>query len=284
MPDARKNLVTLNEEWEKCRACELGVRREATGGNFVVGEGVRRGVMFVGEGPGENEEIQGRPFIGKSGTILRRVIDKLGLKEYYITNIVGCRSCSQLVDGQGQLRFRVRKGQPPLPIWKDEPPLPTQIAKCLPRLYEEIYIVDPIVIVALGVTASEALLKRSISITKDRGQSEHISIPGATYRPSVTEKKGAWVRKVRGALEMPVEQNEVLYEVIPTLHPAFVLRKLNDAGWDSPLKLLIKDIRHAVKIYERYMLEAFGKLPDSTSDVPEDAFEEDTWFDEGDED
>jgi uracil-DNA glycosylase len=282
MPDARKTLTVLNTEWEKCRACELGTRREAVGGQFVTGEGVRRGVMFIGEGPGENEEVQGRPFIGRSGTVLRRVIEKMGLKEYYITNIVTCRSCSQLVDGQGQLRFRNRRGQPPTPIWKDEAPLPNQIAKCLPRLYEEIYLVDPIVIVTLGVTASEALLKRPVAITKDRGQSEHITIPGATYRPSVTEKKGVWVRKVHGSLEMPVEQNEVMYEVVPTLHPAFVLRKLNDGGWDSPLKLLIKDVRHAVKIYERYMLEAFGKLPDSTSDVADDAFGEDAWFEEED--
>jgi uracil-DNA glycosylase len=283
MPDARKTLTVLNREWESCRACDLGVRREALKGAFVSGEGVRRGVMFIGEGPGENEEQQGRPFIGPSGTILRKMIQRLGLQEYYITNIVTCRSCSQLVDGQGQLRFHQRKSGPPIPIWKDEPPLPKQIASCLPRLYEEIYLVDPLVIVTLGVTASETILKRKIAITKERGQTEHASIPGATFRPSVTEKKGVWARKLHGVLEMPIERNEVLYEVVPTLHPAFVARKIEDKGWDSPVRLMFKDLKHAVKIYERYLLEAFGRLPTGASDVPDESIEEEQWFDEDEE-
>jgi len=236
--------------------------------------------MLVGEGPGETEEQMGRPFIGRSGKILRRVIEKLGLKEYYITNIVTCRSCSQLVDGQGQLRFRKRRGQPDLPIWKDEPPLPTQIGKCIQRLYEEIYLVDPVIIVTLGGTASEAILKRPIAITRDRGQTEHMTIPGATFRPSVTEKKGAWARKVHGNLEMPVEQNEVMYDVIPTLHPAYVARKLEDRGWDSPIRLFYKDVQHAVKVYEKYMLEVFGTLPSGSSDTSDETLETETWFDE----
>ena len=279
MPDARKPLAVLNDDWSSCRACELGVRRDAVGGQFVQGEGAPRGVMFIGEGPGETEEQMGRPFVGRSGKILRKVIEKLGLQEYYITNIVACRSCSAVTDAQGNPRFRKSKNGP-IPMYKDEAPLPTQIAACLPRLYEEIYIVDPVVIVTLGVTASEAILKRTVAITRDRGQTEHAFIPGATFRPSVTEKKGAWARKIHGSLEMPVEQNEVAYSVIPTLHPAFVARKLEDRGWDSPLRLFYKDIQQAVKIYEKYMFEAFGALPTSNTDSTDEAFDNQRWDDD----
>lgn len=274
MLDARRSLKQLNQEWSKCRACDLGLRREATGGQFVAGEGTRRGVMFIGEGPGENEEAEGRPFIGRSGIVLRKFIEKLGLQEYYITNVVTCRSCSPFLDAQGSPRFRRnRGGGPPLPMLKDEAPLPTHVASCLPRVHEEIYLVDPVIIVTLGGTATEAILNHPVTITRDRGQTEHCYIPGASFRPVLTEKKGAWARKIHGQLEMPVEQNEVMYEVMPTLHPAFALRKKADMGVDSPMRLLFKDVRFAVKIYEQYMLDAFGRLPNGNSDVSDENIE-----------
>lgn len=275
MLDARRTLDDLNNEWSSCTACTLGTRRASVDGSFVAGEGLPRGVMFIGEGPGEKEEMLGRPFVGPSGILLRKVIKKLGLEHYYITNIVTCRSCSPVVDALGMPRIRKQKfsSGPGLPIMKDEPPLPVYMATCSPRLYEEIYLVDPIIIVTLGVTASEFILKRPVAITKDRGQTEHAYIPGATHRAVLTNKKGAWARKIKGSLEMPVTQNEVMYEVMPTLHPAFVIRKLNDKGWDSPIRLFGNDIRRAVKIYERYMLEAFGTLPSGGSDIPDEVFE-----------
>jgi len=270
MPDARKTLPMLHKEWSTCTACDLGIRRVAMNGEFVAGEGTRRSIMFIGEGPGETEESYGRPFVGPSGSVLRKILEKLGLQEFYITNIVACRSCSQVTDPQGNPRFRHSRGGPPIPMLRDEPPLPTHIASCLPRLYEEIYLVDPIVIVTLGAVASEVILRHPLAITRDRGQTEHCYFPGATHRAVLTEKKGVWARKIHGKFEMPTEPNKVMYEVLPTIHPAYVLRKLADQGKDSPFAQLCADVRMAIKIYERYMLEAFGELPSGASDTKED--------------
>ena len=86
------------------------------------------------------------------------------------------------------------KGVPVL-RYKDEPPTPIHKNACRPRLLEEIYLVDPIVIVGLGGPACEALLGHSITITRDRGETSQIAIPGASYRPVLTEKRQQWLRK-----------------------------------------------------------------------------------------
>ena len=263
MADARKTLDVLYNEWSNCTRCELGTRRNDVNGAFVFGEGVSRGILFVGAGPGKTEEEQGRPFIGKSGMILRSVLDKLNITEAYITNTVCCRSCSALIDqttGLPMMRknFKTKNMEP---VWKDEPPTPIHVESCSSRLYEEIYINDPVVIVALGGGAAKALSGTNITITTDRGKERHITIPGATFRPVLTEKKGAWLRKVQGQLSAPVEQNEVRYLMIPTLHPAYVLRKLSDKGPTSPFRQFFADIKKAGQIYERYMAEAHNVTP-----------------------
>jgi uracil-DNA glycosylase len=150
---------------------------------------------------------------------------------------------------------------------RDTVPLPTQIAACRDRLIEEIYIVDPVLIVTLGGTAAEHVLDRKVTITKDRGRTVHTFIPGYTMRPVLTEKKGVWTRKVHGEVVRPTEVNEVRYVVLPTLHPAYVLRKIGDRGANSPLRQFGDDIRQAVKIYERYLVEALRLEPTSTSDA-----------------
>ena len=256
--DAIRRLRVLHEEWSDCVKCELGERRRNVNGHFVAGEGATGGLLFVGEGPGKNEEWQGRPFIGRSGKILRKVVEALGANDYsYITNAVTCRSCSAVMDqatGTPMLRENRRTGQKEV-IYKDEPPSPIHINACLPRLYEEIYLVDPIVIVSLGAKAAEALTGGSVTITTERGKERHVGIPGMTYKPVLTEKKGVWIRKVRGQLVSPVEQNEVRYLLVPTLHPAYVDRKLGDKGPASPFRQFFADIKKAIKIYERHQLE-----------------------------
>jgi uracil-DNA glycosylase len=277
LPDARKSLPKLREEWSSCTKCALGERRIANEGQFVFGEGVTRGVMFVGEGPGKDEEISGRPFIGKSGQILRRIIEKLNLTEYYVTNIVACRSCTPFTDGAGQPMMRKNWSTKQMEVsYKDEPPTPPQIEACAPRLYEQIYLVDPVVIVALGASAAKMLMQRHVSITSPdtRGQPFHISIPGAGYSTVRTEKRGAWIRSTGGKLHLPIEQSEVRYLCIPTIHPAFVARKLADVSGDSPFRQLAGDIRKAVQVYERYMLEVHGCVPTSEREGPLDFSEE----------
>lgn len=281
--DARKTLKELHSEWEDCTRCELGVRRDALKGHFVAGEGDRRSIMFIGEGPGRNEEAQGRPFIGKSGMILRYVLEKLGATNCYVTNVVCCRSCSPVLDDAGNPILRSYGKGPALPVFRDEPPLPSHMDACMPRLYEEIYLVDPILIVTIGAKAAEALLGHSVKIGTIRGTETTIEIPGALARAVLTDKKGVWVRKSGGKLIQPTEQGTVKYLMIPTLHSAFVARRLADRGPDSATRLFVKDIRYAVKTYERILYEIYGSIPTGESDTPDEEInlieddEEDTY-------
>jgi len=271
--DARKKLSVLQAEWERCVACDLGKYRQAEGGAFVFGEGLPRGVMFVGEGPGWIEEREGRPFIGKSGALLRKIIDKVQVSPCYLTNVVTCRSCQPATDALGNPLLVTRGGKQMVRM-ADQVPPPQAVAACMPRLQEEIYLVDPIVIVTLGVAATSALTGRPFAITKERGEPLHISIPGAGFRPVLTEKKGVWRRKVHGEMVMPSEPNQVRYLVIPTLHPAFVLRNLGDQGAKSDSRKLISDIVFAKRIFERYQQELRqDTLPSFPDPVDDDEIE-----------
>lgn len=270
VPDARKKLEVLKAEWKGCTACELGVRRETYDGEFVFGEGVRRGIMFIGEGPGEKEEVSGRPFVGPAGLLVRMILQKLGFSDYYLTNLVTCRSCAQAKTADGELIFLpARRGRPREPRWQDESPLPAYWRACLKRLHEEIYIVDPRVVVTLGATAAEAVLQKKVAITQKRGEAERLTIPGASHSAILTEKRQAWFRKHEGRWIAPTQQNDVHYYCIPTIHPNFVLSKLGDLHPDeSAFKKLVEDIRLAVKVYEDFMAKTFGQPPTASSDVP----------------
>lgn len=268
--DAQKSLQQLRREWDGCMRCASGERRANLDTRMVHGEGVKRGIMLVGEGPGETEEAMGRPFVGKSGYLLREVLRALNIEDLvYITNIVACRSAIQRMDNDGQPMF-IRRGKgPPLPRWEDVPPPKASVEACWPRFHQELYIVDPIVIVAMGNPAVEALLGHSVSITKARGQVEEVSVPGVGYKPSLTDKKAAWIRSYskESGFVMPVAPNDVCYTMVPTLHPAFVLRKARDDSNDSPFKQFTDDVRLAVRTYERYMLEVHNTVPTCNSNA-----------------
>ena len=277
MPDYRHSLQAVKDVWENCQACDLGVRRKEVGGKFVFGEGAPRGIMFIGEGPGTTEEEMGRPFIGKSGMVLRQVIDKMGLNgSCYVTNVVSCRSCVPAYNSEGQPITRLdRSSGQRLPVIRDDTHNPLQMASCLPRLHEEIYLVDPVLIVTLGGEATKAIIpERSFSILSERGKTREISIPGAWDIPSLTDKRKAWVRKVKGELVMPTIQNSVRYLVLPTLHPSYVLRRQADQSYKNPLDMFLLDMKQAAHIYDRYLLETFGTEP-QTREVTVDDIAED---------
>lgn len=260
-PDIRKSLPVLREEWEGCTACDLGVRREAVNGSFVFGEGILGGIMFIGEGPGSEEEELGRPFADRSGELLRHTIERLGLSNCsYITNVVSCRSCAQAYDNEGQPRYRKNYRTKIMePVINDQPPTPAQMAACLPRLHEEIYLVDPVLIVTLGGAAAQALLNRAVSIQSEAGSAVTVKVPGAGRVPVLTEKKQQWLRKVRGQLVMPTKQSEVEYLALPLMHPSFVLRNSKDARWKNPVQLFAEGMRTAATLYNRYMYEVYGE-------------------------
>ncbi len=257
--DIRKTLPQLKEEWEDCQRCDLGKRRLSKNPPtpIVWGTGKTNGIMFIGEGPGKEEETSGTPFVGVSGRFLRGVIKKLELTQVYITNVVSCRSCSPMLDGSGN----VITGYGGLPRMKDEAPLPVQMEACLPRLLEEIYLVDPVVIVTLGGKAAELLLQRPVTITMSRGEEAVIQIPGAAKLPQRTDKKREWIRRGPEGLHAPTVQNEVSYLVIPTLHPAYVLRSKGDLSPNGSPKLFFSDIKKAKAIYERYQRDVHGVIP-----------------------
>jgi hypothetical protein len=142
---------------------------------------------------------------------------------------------------------------------------------CLPRLFEEIYLVDPIIIVAMGAATAETLLDRPIAITRERGMVEEISIPGASFDAVLTEKRQVWVRGMdpTGKMITPTERAKVRYLFVPTLHPAYVARNLGDErpAPEGPFQCIALDIRTAAKMYERYQLETRGIQPGGASDV-----------------
>jgi DNA polymerase len=128
-----------------CTRCGLCKGRT----NLVFGDGhPNADLMFVGEGPGQNEDEQGLPFVGRAGELLTQMIEKgLGIprSDVYICNIVKCR--------------------PP----RNRTPLPDEVATCRPFLYGQIDAIKPKVIVALGKPATSLLLGRDVSITRVRG-------------------------------------------------------------------------------------------------------------------
>ena len=122
----------------QCRKCELGSLRT----NTVPGEGNPNArIMFIGEAPGADEDAQGRPFVGRAGQLLDKIIEACGLKrsDVFIGNILKCRP-------------------------------PEDIISCLPYLQRQIEIIDPEIIVALGAHAAKTLLNTTKPIGQLRGQ------------------------------------------------------------------------------------------------------------------
>lgn len=154
-------LKALEEEVGRCRRCRLGDLRK----NAVFGEGgIKRGVMFIGEGPGQNEDLQGRPFVGRAGKLLDKILASIGLKrkDVFITNIIKCR--------------------PP----GNRDPKPDEVIACWPYLEEQIEMLKPRVIVTLGSPASKTLLDTSQGISRLRGRfHDYQGIPLLpTYHPA----------------------------------------------------------------------------------------------------
>ena len=278
-PDARKTLFELRDEWCTCIRCELGKSRIERDKTFVFGRGTPGGMLFIGEGPGDNEEKQGLPFVGPAGNLLHTLLDHLGLSEYYETNIVCCRSCAQAVNhetGLPQFKKNYEKQGHPLELkFVDVPPTPPQYKACLPRLHEEIYLVDPILIVCLGNKSTEALLGKPVTITRERGTPLRVEIPGASFRPVLTDKEKKWLHRIKGVPGMHTisEQNTAGYFMLPALHPSYVRRNLADHGADSPYRKLIADLRTAVRIYDYYREIVFGILPAEIPEFDEEALQ-----------
>lgn len=160
-------------------------------------------LMFVGEAPGADEDAQGEPFVGKAGELLTRIIGTMGLsrQQVYIGNILKCRP-----DTPGQSSGN-RK------------PTSEEMATCIPWLHQQIDLIRPRVLVALGATAVEGLLGKTIGITKLRGNWQtYRGIPlMPTYHPAyllrnqaMSEKRKVWedMLAVMEKLQMPISEKQ----------------------------------------------------------------------------
>jgi len=161
-----ESLEDIRTDLGDCTRCKLHTlgRRQIV---FGVGN-PKAGLMFVGEAPGRDEDIQGIPFIGRAGQLLTKMIEAIGLRreDVYIANVIKCR--------------------PP----ENRNPEPDEVASCEPFLFRQVGAIAPVVIVALGTFAAQALLKTQEPISRLRGR----------------------VFMYCGA------------RLIPTFHPAFLLR------------------------------------------------------------
>ena len=111
--------------------------------------------MVIGEGPGETEDLLGRPFVGRAGQLLDKMLAAIGLarEDVYICNTVKCRPTMPSANGP-----------------KNRAPEPTEMANCRPYLDEQIDIIQPAAILALGAPAAKSFLGRDFQITKMRGR------------------------------------------------------------------------------------------------------------------
>lgn len=178
-------LEALSERTRTCTLCPLHEKR--TQAVFSRGN-PNAELMFIGEGPGAEEDAQGLPFVGPAGQLLDKMIEAMGLEldQVYICNVVKCR--------------------PP----ENRPPEPEEMAACMPFLHEQIALVSPKAMVALGGTAARGLLGTTEGITRIRGK---------------------W--KLYKA-EIPV---------MPTFHPSYLLRNppAKREVWED-LKLVLKQL------------------------------------------
>src|SRR5947207_5066101 len=168
-PDNPRSVEQLREAAASCQACDLWVEATQT----VFGEGSEHSrMMLVGEQPGDQEDLQGKPFVGPAGRLLERALDEAGIdrRRVYITNAVK------------HFRF-TRRGKRRL----HEKPNAGQIRACRPWLDGEIEVVRPRIIVLLGATAAQAVMGPAFRVSKQRGEvlNSPFGIPVvATVHPS----------------------------------------------------------------------------------------------------
>ncbi len=169
---------------QDCRLCKLSAKRK----NIVFGEGPSDArLVFIGEAPGAEEDLTGKPFVGEAGRLFSKIVSSMGItrNDVYICNIVKCH--------------------PP----NNRDPEPDEIEKCLPILQAQISIIKPEIICTLGRVSLRTLIKKDLKITRDRGQwQDYMGIPVMpTYHPAYLlrnpdAKKDTWqdIKKIMDRL------------------------------------------------------------------------------------
>lgn len=229
MFNARKSLLKMYEEWSECERCELSTYRKGV----IPGNGPKGQIMVVMRSPTwKTEEEQ----FTDGEELLRGLLNHAGvLGNVYFTYATACRSCSAILDPEtNKPKTRTLYGGRVVPMLRDVPPTTSQVRSCAPRLQEELYIVDPLVILACGESAIHSLIGKSASVSSMIGHPQHIEIPGNGVTPKLTEKKHQWFRKVGGERLYPTTPTPVRYLMIPTHDPAYALTFASDTRHTSP--------------------------------------------------
>jgi uracil-DNA glycosylase family 4 len=185
-PQSPEDLPSIRTDLGDCTRCKLATlgRKQIV---FGVGNPHAR-LMFVGEAPGRDEDIQGIPFVGRAGQLLTKMIEAIGLsrEDVYIANVIKCR--------------------PP----ENRNPEPDEVASCEPFLFRQVASIDPVVIVALGTFAAQTLLKTQDTISRLRGRvyryggSQLVpSFHPAYLLRSPDKKRDAWedLKRAKGLLD-----------------------------------------------------------------------------------
>lgn len=207
-----EKLAKLREYIGDCQRCPLGKSRITL--VFGVGNPEAK-VMFVGEGPGFQEDRKGEPFVGPAGQLLDKILASIGLsrqptaepwQQVFIANVAKCHPMIDPTDN-------TQRGN-------DRPPTPEEMATCSPFLLGQIRIIRPLFIVGLGATANKALLQTEEGISKFRGKWADFSPDGGalkvrlmpTYHPAAllrnpNLKKDVWedMKNLKAALEAAVK-------------------------------------------------------------------------------
>jgi DNA polymerase len=192
------SLETLRDATMRCRACPIG--EFAT--QSVIGEGpLGARLMLVGEQPGDQEDRQGRPFIGPAGQLLDHALAEAGLprEQLFVANAVKHFKFEM----RGRRRIHKSPGQ-------------REAAACLHWLEDEIALVQPEALVALGARAASSLLGRQVAVMQERGQ---------------------WLERSDGR------------QVLVTLHPSALLRVLPDDR-EAAIGLFVQDLRKARRVFQ----------------------------------
>lgn len=195
--DKQKLLDEIAAEIRSCRRCPLGDTRL----NAVPGEGNPSAeLMFIGEGPGFDEDHQGRPFVGRAGQLLDKMIIAMGLKreQVFIGNIAKCHPMVNPSDPQAR--------------GNDRAPNPQEIAVCRKFIERQIAAVSPKYIIALGAVAAKALISDTNSLAALRGKFHLLQLDSvdlktpikiiATYHPAALLRNPNWKKDAWADLQM----------------------------------------------------------------------------------
>lgn len=230
-PGKTAALQSLYETYKDCTRCSLGFTRI----KFVFGVGSPDAeVLFIGEGPGYEEDRRGEPFVGKAGQLLDKMMAAIGLSRQtnaYIANIVKCHPMAN--------------PQTPEARGNDRPPSPEEVEACSPILLRQIAVMQPKIIVTLGSPSTKMILKTKDGITGLRGKFFPFAVD-AFYPETAPEAAELFAEAAQKdadsrppIIDAATRESLRSIQILPTYHPAALLRNpnLKPESW-ADLKLL----------------------------------------------